>query len=38
MSATLYRFALWAETPTPHAVLSFILLAVMVWLLIARVI
>lgn len=36
MTRALYRFALWAEKPTPHAVLSFILFCVMAYLLLAR--
>jgi hypothetical protein len=32
---TLYRFALWAETPVPHAIISFILLSAGAFLLIA---
>jgi hypothetical protein len=32
----LYRFALWAEKPTPHAVLSFILIVAAAYLLLAR--
>jgi hypothetical protein len=32
---TLYRFALWTETPTPHAIISFIRLAAGAFLLIA---
>ena len=32
----LYRFALWAETDTPHAILSFVGIASMFWLLLAR--
>jgi len=35
MSA-LYRFALWAEKPVPHAAISFILFWVMIYLLLAR--
>lgn len=31
MRSALYRFALWAEKPTPHAVLSFILFCVMLF-------
>jgi hypothetical protein len=36
LSQALYGFALWAEKPTPHAVLSFILFWVMAYLLLAR--
>lgn len=36
MRDALYRFALWAETPVPHAIISFTLIASMFWLLLAR--